>query len=195
VSYKFVGSIRPQKKLVAKLRDGHGFVSYEDPSEGDLPVRLDWIENQLVVTATKDDTPFRRGDVLLSVDGQSAQDLLAETESQVSGSDVLRRHRALNVIGFGPQDRTVKVVLRRDGTKLALDVKRSAPSGSLFFKNIFEFKHPPSRTSGTGSITSTRSPCPGRGSRNCCPCWPRAEESSWTSVPRESRRTTGIWWT
>ena len=129
------------KKLVAKLKDGHGVVSFNDPKAGDLPGRFDWIEERLVVTATKDAKIFQRGDVILNVDGHSGAELLQEAESQVSGSDALRRHRALNTVGFGPVDEVAKVVVQRGEQRLSIDVKRVKRFGGLFFKDLYEFNH------------------------------------------------------
>ena len=129
------------KKLVAKLKDGHGVVYFTDPKAGDLPGRFDWIEDRLVVTATKDDTVFQRGDVILSVDHRSGAELLKEAESQVSGSEALRRYRALNIVGFGALDEMAKVVVQRGKTQISQDVKRTKPFGSLFFKQLNEFQH------------------------------------------------------
>ncbi len=138
------------KKLVAKLKDGHGVVYYTDPKAGDLPGRFEWIEDRLVVTATKDDTVFQRGDVILGMDGRSGADLLKEAESQVSGSDALRRHRALNIVGFGALEEMVKVVVQRGETRINLDVKRIKPFGNLFFKQLYEFKYPAFQDLGDG---------------------------------------------
>lgn len=138
------------KKLVAKLQDGHGVVYFANPKAGDLPGRFDWIEDRLVVTATQDDKVFQRGDVILSVDGRSGTELLKEAESQVSGSDALRRHRALNVVGFGPVEEVAKVVVQRGKIQVPLDVKRVKPFGNIFFKQLSEFKHPAFQDLGDG---------------------------------------------
>lgn len=138
------------QKLVARLRDGHGAVFYKDPAEGDLPARLDWIEGRLVVTAVPEGSPFQRGDVVLSVDGVPAAALLDEAESRVSGSDALRRHRALNIVGYGVLDAVAKVAVRRGGNEQALEMKRVKPFGNLFFKSLNEFGHEAFRDLGDG---------------------------------------------
>jgi len=138
------------QKLVARLRDGHGAVFYKDAGEGDLPARFDWIEDRLVVTAVTEGSPFKRGDIVVSVDGVTGRGLLDEAESRVSGSDALRRHRALNIVGYGKLDAVAKVVVRRGGKDQTLDIPRVKPFGSLFFKSLNEFGHEAFKDLGNG---------------------------------------------
>lgn len=61
------------ERLVAGLDDGHGRVVHP-LLEGmaSLPAALDWIEGKVVVVAAAEETPFERGDVLVSIDGVPA---------------------------------------------------------------------------------------------------------------------------
>jgi hypothetical protein len=138
------------RRLVAKLQDGHGVVYFPDPKAGDLPARFDWIEDNLTVTATQDDKVFQKGDVILSVNGTTGAELLKKTESMVSGSDQLRRHRALNVVGYGPIGEMAKIEVLRRGTKIQVEVKWTKPMGNLFFKPLYEFNHPDFKDLGNG---------------------------------------------
>lgn len=138
------------QKLVAQLRDGHGAVFCRDSREGDLPARFDWIEDRLVVTAATEGSPLQRGDLVVSVEGVPAQVLLEEAESRVSGSDALRRHRALNIVGYGKVDAAARVVVRRGGKDQALDIPRVTPFGNLFFKSLPEFRHEAFQDLGNG---------------------------------------------
>lgn len=68
------------RKMVAKLQDGHGYV-YDIPSHklGGLPIRVDWIEDNVVVLVT--DSPlFQKGDIIKSVDGTSGIEVLLKEE-------------------------------------------------------------------------------------------------------------------
>lgn len=138
------------QKLVAELRDGHGAVQFKDAEQGDLPARFDWIEDHLVVTAVAPGCPFQRGDVVVSVDGVSAAAVIEEVESRVSGSDALRRHRALNVVGYGVLNTVANVVVRRGGEEKALAVQRVKPLGNLYFRSLSEFEHEPFLDLGDG---------------------------------------------
>ena len=69
--------------MVAQLRDGHGNVSWNrDTATSALPLRLGWIEDQLVVTEVADAAggQIRPGDVIVQWDGQPALEVLTETE-------------------------------------------------------------------------------------------------------------------
>ena len=82
--------------LVAQLQDGHGHV--RDPADqghGWVPWRLEWIEDQVVVTAARPDTKLLPGDVVRTVGGQPAVELMREREEYISGSPQWRRYRAL----------------------------------------------------------------------------------------------------
>ena len=138
------------KRMVAKLQDGHGVVYFTDPKPGDLPGRFDWIEGRLIVTATRDDKVFQRGDVLLRVNGIPGADLLKKAESMVSGSDQLRRHRALNVVGYGPLGEVAQIELLRGDAKIQIETKWIKPFGNLFFKQLYEGKQPAFRDLGDG---------------------------------------------
>ena len=135
--------------MVAELEDGHGYV-YMD---GGLPwaptataARFDRArDGSIVVTRSWDESPLRRGDVVVSVDGRTAAEELARWERVTGGSVHLRRHRALNQFGTSDEGGPAAFVVRRmeDGreSKVALRVERSERA-SMFFV-LPEFEHPP----------------------------------------------------
>jgi C-terminal processing protease CtpA/Prc len=114
--------------LVAQLQDGHGSVA--DPARnghGWLPWRLEWIEEQVVVTAARPDTGLRPGDVVQSIGGRPAPALMREAEGYLSGSPQWRRHRALDNLSEGPVGSELEVSVRRGSESLAVRARRASP--------------------------------------------------------------------
>lgn len=140
-------------RLVARLQDGHG-VYYAELSEqrapvhehaqttGGLPIRVAMVDEQIVVTAVRESAPFMPGDVIVSVGGTPAQEVLAAREELVSGSPHLRRYRALNRFGQGPVGATIDVIVERDGTPLTIPVTLEADKRGYFFNPMPEFELP-----------------------------------------------------
>ncbi len=81
-------------RLVARLQDGHGRVWHPRYSpDGVLPIRMEWIEGQAMVTASADSL-VRRGDAVVAIDGTPIQTLLRQAEDEISGSPQWKRWRA-----------------------------------------------------------------------------------------------------
>ena len=140
-------------RLVAMLQDGHG-VYYTELSKqrapahehvrtaGGLRIRVAMVSDKIVVTAVGEPADFRRGDVIISVDGVPAREVLAAREELVSGSPQLRRYRALNRFGQGPVGATIDVIVERDGTCVTIPVTLEADKRGYFFNPMPEFELP-----------------------------------------------------
>jgi C-terminal processing protease CtpA/Prc len=87
-----------------------------------------------VVTASADPA-VAPGDVVLSADGRTATDQLADDESIASGSPQFRRVRARVQFGAGPIGSVLTLRLRHSGVEQAVTVARGD-------KAIQEFSHP-----------------------------------------------------
>lgn len=100
--------------MVAQLHDGHGNVIDMESIKNrrTIPVNFGWIENQLVVTGS-DDERLKRGDIVTTVDNQSAIDFLRQREARISGSPQWKRHRS-----------TSELSVAETGTELPIQVKR-----------------------------------------------------------------------
>jgi len=82
--------------FTAKLQDGHVVIGYRSRylipriswplAVAGFPFVVDWIENQLVVTVSKDPTRVQEGDIILSIDGTDAEEVLLDLEKYYSGS-------------------------------------------------------------------------------------------------------------
>ena len=148
------------RRMVAKLRDGHGVVFVMDgerrsdrapgEKEGKAPVRLAWIEDRVVVTAVEGTDLFEPGDVVLTIDGVPAAKELARIEGLISGSPQLVRYRALNWLGAGPADSPVAFGIERGGETLEVPAERSYRRFNLFFTAIDPYGHPGFEALGDG---------------------------------------------
>jgi len=136
----FLGSLR---EMLAKLEDGHALVfpASETP-QGGLPIRVEYIEDNLVVTAIEGEPPFMKGDIIKSIDGTKAMELLREREKYVSGSPQLKRCRALTQFGGGPLGSKAKLELIRAGRLVVVETERKKETRNFFFNKISEFDFP-----------------------------------------------------
>jgi C-terminal processing protease CtpA/Prc len=97
----FVGTLR---RMVAALKDGHGNAYQTAQGEvGHLPLLWDWVEDQLVVTRISEEAGgLRPGDVILTLDGKPARDvLMAEEETSSGATEQWRRWRTLQRMLIG----------------------------------------------------------------------------------------------
>jgi C-terminal processing protease CtpA/Prc len=113
-------------RLVAKLQDGHGNVYHRIWMEqAGLPAKVDWIENQVVVTVSKDQTLFQMGDIILALDGRKAEKVLLEAETYISGSPQWKRWKSLNRFGYGVPGTLATIELKRGNQVLEVEAERN----------------------------------------------------------------------
>jgi len=140
-------------RLGARLHDGHGVfftelgekrrdVHENERTAGGLPVRVVQAEGRIVVTTARPGAPFQPGDVIESVAGKLAAQVLAEREELVGGSPHLRRLRALNRFGQGPVGATIEVAVQRDGATVKIPVTLETDDRGYFTNQIPERELP-----------------------------------------------------
>ena len=114
------------KKLIAKLQDGHGGVYHEklQTNQAALPFKVDWIENQGVITVSKDTTNFHRGDIILTIDGIEAEQALLKEEEYISGSPQWKRFKSLLWFGYGDEGTAVKLKIKRGAEIFEIETNR-----------------------------------------------------------------------
>jgi C-terminal processing protease CtpA/Prc len=122
---------------VARLQDGHGNVYHRTWMEqAGFPLKVDWIEGHVVVTASQDQDRFRRGDIIVEMDGIGAEEALRDAEEFISGSPQWKRWKALSRFGYGKPGTTAKLKLRRGSDITETEVVRN------FKGNLTEFTRP-----------------------------------------------------
>jgi C-terminal processing protease CtpA/Prc len=111
--------------LVARLDDGHGGVYHALQRKlGRPPFGVEWVENKAVVTASRD-ASFKRGDVVLAVDGKKAEDILKQEEEYLSGSPQWKRFRSTSQFGLGTAGTKSLAKLRRGREVLEVPFERT----------------------------------------------------------------------
>jgi C-terminal processing protease CtpA/Prc len=132
---EFLNTLR---RMVAALHDGHGRVSLTSQSTGGFlpPITWDWIENSLMVTEARDSSiGIVPGDVVLSINKKPVAELLAETESFISGAtSQWIRYRALQELALGDNGQTLELEIEpfaNIGTRRTVLLKRSAQMGTI----------------------------------------------------------------
>lgn len=124
-------------EMVAKLEDGHGIVYSNVIEQWGFPYMVDLIQNNVVVTESEDIRLFRKGDIIKSIDGRSAINVLKDHERLISGSSQLKRYRALNMFGSDFSKSEAHVVVMRGGKKIKIVANRETRC-NLFFSPSFE---------------------------------------------------------
>lgn len=112
------------QRLTAVAADAHSSVM----CGGTIPIAkppfaVDMIEGEIIVTATSDKN-LARGDVIVSVNGRPASELLSAELALTSGSPQWRRVRALQQFGGGAVESKFSVRVRRGAANLDLTVTR-----------------------------------------------------------------------
>jgi hypothetical protein len=127
--------------MVAKLEDGHGVVFAQQLKQWGFPIMVSLIGKEIVVAATSETRMFQKGDIIKSIDGKAASDILKEQEELISGSPQLRRYRALNLFGsdFKESKATVEVV--RHGEKIKVHATRQVMC-NIFFNPLLKDFNP-----------------------------------------------------
>ncbi|MDR0332742.1 MAG: hypothetical protein LBI15_04690 [Dysgonamonadaceae bacterium] len=107
-------------QMIAQIDDGHGWF-YNPERWYHLPIRTEFIENQIVITASNN-TGLKIGDIIKRIDGKPAMRALNEKEGIISGSPQLRRHRALNILGSKLDSGETQLVIERDGNEQSITI-------------------------------------------------------------------------
>jgi len=125
-------------RMVAKLNDGHGSVMHRVLfSQLGLPIRVEWVENQLVVTASSDKELVQRGDIIVSIDGVQAKKCIEEAEKYISGSPQWKRVQSCRRFGYGKKGTFAELLIRRGKKTIEVSLERS------FQGFIEEWNRPP----------------------------------------------------
>jgi hypothetical protein len=138
--------VRPVYELISKLHDGH--VSYDYPLKGDqtaeytIPMIVTPVEGQLLVDAASPSVGVTRGDVLVSIDGLTVDQMeqLINPVSTVATPESTKHYAAANMTirpFYAPKELLPRgpkahiVMKKADGTQYTLDVPWRVSQGGL----------------------------------------------------------------
>ncbi len=117
------------RRLVAKLQDGHGFVSHAaDPDSGALPLLFQWsagVPQVLAVGPAALEAGIEPGDRVVVLDGRPVEERVSELRAEISGAtEGWIQYSAMRRLTRGPYGTSAALELvKPDGTRLATDLK------------------------------------------------------------------------
>jgi hypothetical protein len=133
-------------RFAAKLQDGHLWVGHTrlESQWAYLPFCVDWIEDQVVVIASKESPKVKIGDIIVSIDGIEAEQALLNQEEYMAGSRHWRRHAALVHFGYGDKGTKANLVVKRGDKKFQIEVARITLSSVVrnYRDSISELRRP-----------------------------------------------------
>ena len=117
------------RRMVAQLEDGHGRVRHsQEPSTAGLPVRFGRVGGEIAVVDTAEHLDRNLcpdvGDVVVSIDGRSAEKRLQDRTQYISGSPQWTEGRALRQLGRGKPEVEASLTLRREGEEKTCEMAR-----------------------------------------------------------------------
>ncbi len=109
--------LRAMRRLLVPLNDARAlFLRKDEPMAQALPLAWEWIEGQLTITGAAEGTGIKPGDVVLSVDGRPAEEVIREEEALVSAATPeARRWWTLERLLYGPPGSRVTLRLEQAG--------------------------------------------------------------------------------
>jgi C-terminal processing protease CtpA/Prc len=130
-------------KMMAKLQDGHAFVSNKNKQVSyGLPIRVEFIQNQIVVVATED-TLFHKGDIIKNLDGTDALEILQQIEQHEPGSKQLKEYMACIDFGQGSVNSPVELEIIRNDSNISINTKRVIKPDNFFRTRLSEYNFEP----------------------------------------------------
>ncbi|GIN40685.1 MULTISPECIES: S41 family peptidase [Heyndrickxia] len=122
--------------MTEKLQDGHIGRSMNKEANYILPFGLEKIDNQIIVTKLLKDSPFKQGDILLTIDGEDIHIVLEKLKSEISGSPQVKESVALREFILNKDPKEVSIKVLRDEKQLVIPSKYGSNEG--FFKTPFD---------------------------------------------------------
>ena len=107
------------RRLVASAHDGHGYVgSLNDMNYAMPQFAAAWVEGKLVVTEVGSSVAsLKPGEEILSIDGQTVDDLWKAKEPLIAGAtEQFRRTRGVMELLRGPTNSTIALQLKAEGS-------------------------------------------------------------------------------
>ncbi|MDX8365655.1 S41 family peptidase [Cytobacillus sp. IB215665] len=108
--------------MTEKLADGHISGNLQRWKESyRLPFTVDIAEDQLVITSTYQDTHFKVGDIIMSIDEKPTYEYLLQSQARISGSPQTKELLSIWALEYGKMDETLLLEIDRNGKSLSLE--------------------------------------------------------------------------
>ena len=113
--------------MLVPLEDGHvNVIDLNADERGSLPVALQPVAEELVVANVRDDLKAKPGDLVLSIDGEPADEWIDRKRGYYSGSPQWRTRWAGIELLVGPRAATRTLVLNRGGEAVGVNLRHEA---------------------------------------------------------------------
>jgi Peptidase family S41 len=118
------------RKILAEIKDGHAGAYDRGVRPALIPIKIRSIEGKLIVVATNTDA-LAVGDVILTINGQPAEDWFGEKRELISGSEAWRDYMTVaSFLESGPKGANVWfTVQQKDATHKNIKLSYSETSG------------------------------------------------------------------
>jgi len=101
-------------KMLASLQDGHIWLYHPSQiKQASLPFIVNWIDDKAVVTHSKLNS-IKPGDIIVSLNGLPAGDIVRSQMDLISGSSQLSQFRSLRFFGAGKPDSDATVEVKQE---------------------------------------------------------------------------------
>ena len=112
--------------MMIAMQDGHAGTLYHQRYSGQAPLRLRWIEDQLVVVASTPQSGLEIGAIVETIDGLSArEEIIRRMQVGFSGSLHFRRYWTVNELPFGEKGSVMTLgIVRVDGRREEIALER-----------------------------------------------------------------------
>lgn len=104
--------------MIAQLKDGLGMIKkLVGEQKSSLSFWMEWVEGKLIITTSKESEKFRKGDIILEINGIPTEKYYQEESQYISGSDQWKRVAFINYsLLQGNAGTEINLKLDRDGS-------------------------------------------------------------------------------
>lgn len=133
--------VQTMKQMLEKTRDGHSGMFGPMNQKSDrayFPFRVEWIEEQVVISNAKTDIDLKPGDIILNMNGKSATAYFKQLEKYIAGSEQWKRYIAATQFSEGTIGKKAKLTVQRGEQKFDISIPYTVKN----YNEVDEFIRP-----------------------------------------------------
>lgn len=134
--------VQTMKQMLEKTRDGHSGMMYgfmnQKSDQAYLPFRVEWIEEQVVISNAKTGIDLKPGDIILNINGKNATTYFKQLEKYIAGSEQWKRYRAATEFLGGTDGKEATLTVQRGEQKFEISLSYTNKN----FKELDDFVRP-----------------------------------------------------